>query len=94
MTEVFTEIPDYGGYIYFEAYEHAGDHDMCIRCSALVNVLVVRCDRMNYNVDVYEPGHVRIEIQDADRQTLDTARSILDTFREYAEEFPEHVKVH
>lgn len=94
MTKVLIRVEEDDSRLYFECVEHSGDRDMCMRVSALCNVLVLRCRKRGYDVDVYEPGRVRIEISRADPATCAVVRALSDVFCALEEEYPDKVKVY
>lgn len=94
MTKLIMDIAEDDSSLYFECIMHAGDHDVCRSISTACNILILRCDKKEYDVDVYEPGHVRINIEQADPSTCAVARALLDLFLYLEEENPDYVKVY
>ena len=94
MTNVIMDIAEDDSTLYFDCETHAGDKEVCLIMSTACNVLVLRCDKRGYDVDVCESGHVRIDIERADPETCAVARALLDLFLYLEEVYPENVKVY
>ncbi len=94
MTKLIMDVRDDDSALYFECIMHVGDHDICTMVSTLCNVLVLRCDQRDYDVDIYNEGHVRINIERADAGTCAVARALLDSFMYLEEMYPDYVKVY
>lgn len=88
------DIKDDDSALYFECVNHAGDHDVCTMVSTLCNTLVLRCDKRGYDVEKYDAGHVRINIERADTGTCIVARALLDQFLYMEQFYPDYVKVY
>ena len=72
---------------HFECVNHSGDHDTCTICSTLCNVLVCAIQLIGVMPEVYESGHVIINVTDEQIKNVRTGMtltflSVMDAFRE------------
>ena len=93
MTKVMMHI-NKAGDIMYDCQTHAGDHDACIIMSTLSNVLVEATFMAGKEPTTYNPGHVRIDIFDADYPTLEVFRAVMGVIKQAAEQHPEFIKIY
>lgn len=80
--------------IYFDCENHAEDHDVCTIISTLCNVLVAEMIRIGLSPQIYQEGHVRIEIPEAGYLTAYLFQTVKTVFEEVAEQEPKHVRIY
>lgn len=93
MTKVILNI-DKSGNIMFDCLNHADDHDACTIVSTLCNVLVEACFQAGSEPTVYNPGHVRIDLFDADFNTLEIFRIVHKVMQQAAEQHPDFIRIY
>lgn len=94
MTKIIISPGDDGGSFFFDCENHSGDHDVCTIASTLCNVVAQRCMDQGYEIDIYEPGHVRISGDKCDEGTNVVLRTVLKVFEELQYQNPDFVKVY
>ena len=80
MTKVMMHI-NKSGDIMFDCVNHADDHDVCTF-------------RAGFEPTEYNPGHVRIDIFDADYPTLEVFRAVMGVIKQAANQQPEFIKIY
>ena len=93
MTKVMMNI-NKSGDIMFDCQNHADDHDVCTIMSTLCNVLVEATFNAGKEPTTYNPGHVRIDIYDADYSTLETFRAVMGVIKQAAAQHSEFIKIY
>ena len=93
MTKVIMHIDNYGE-IFFDCLNHNSDYDICTIISTLCNVLVVETIRAHWQPKVYEPGHVTIEMSNADEKVAEVFRAVLRVFEDVQEQHPNQIKIY
>lgn len=93
MTKVMMNI-NKSGDIMFDCQNHADDHDVCTIMSTLSNVLVEATFMAGKEPTTYNPGHVRIDIYDADFSTLEIFRAVMGVIKQAAKQHPEFIKIY
>lgn len=93
MTKVMLNADEFGG-IFYDCMNHAGDHDACTVMSTLSNVLVEACFRAGCEPTTYNPGHVRIDMEQADYPTIEVFRTVGAVIEKFAKQYPNYVKVY
>ena len=93
MTKVIMNI-DKQGNIMFDCINHAEDHDACTIMSTLSNVLVEASCRAGVEPTIYNKGHVRIDLYEANYPTIEVFRIVDAVIRQAAEQHPDHIKVY
>lgn len=93
MTKAILTI-DESSNIMFDCSNHAGDHDACTIMATLCNVLVCSAFRNGKEPTVYNPGHVRIDIMNADEKTIETFRCVYEAMEQAAKQQPEFIKTY
>lgn len=90
MTKEIMKID--GDSIYFDCREHAGDREICAMCSATCNMIICACDRHGIAPQSDEDGHIRYDIEHADKELIHTFEDAQRCFDAIAAEFPEYLK--
>lgn len=93
MTKVMMHI-NKSGDIMYDCQNHADDHDVCTIMSTLCNVLVEATFMANNEPTIYNSGHVRIDITDADYPTLEVFRAVMGVIKQAAEQHPDFIKIY
>ena len=93
MTMVMMHL-NKAGDIMFDCDNHADDHDACTIMSTLCNVLVEATFMAGKEPTTYNPGHVRIDIFDADYPTLEVFRAVMGVIKQAAKQHPEFIKIY
>lgn len=93
MTKAIMNIDDLGN-IFFDCINHADDHDACTIVSTLCNVLVEACFREDKEPTIYNKGHVRIDISNADEKTIAVFRTVEKVMLQAADQHPEHIQIY
>lgn len=93
MTKVMLNI-NKAGDIMFDCENHAGDHDACTIMATLCNVLVEATFMAGREPTIYNKGHVRIDIYDADLPTLEVFRAVSGVIKQAAAQQPEFIKIY
>lgn len=93
MTKVIMHI-NKSGDIMFDCQNHAEDHDACTIMSTLCNVLVEATFMASNEPTIYNPGHVRIDITNADYPTLEVFRTVMNVIKQAAAQHPDFIKIY
>lgn len=93
MTKVMLNADDLGG-VFYDCMNHADDHDVCTVISTLSIVLVEACFRAGSEPTEYNPGHVRIDMEQADPATVEIFRTVGSVIDKFAKQYPDYVKVY
>ena len=93
MTKVIMSI-NKSGDIMYDCMNHADDHDACTIMSTLSNVLVEATIMAGKEPTIYNKGHVRIDIPDANYPTLETFRAVMGVIKQAAAQQPEFIKIY
>ena len=93
MTKVMLNADDLGG-VFYDCMNHSGDHDVCTVMSTLSNVLVEACFRAGCEPTEYNPGHVRIDMEQADPMTVELFRTVGSVIEKFAKQYPDYVKIY
>lgn len=93
MTKVIMTI-NKSGDIMYDCMNHADNNDACIIMSTLTNVLVQATLMAGKEPTIYNKGHVRIDIFDADYPTLEVFRCVDKVIKQAAKQHPDYIKVY
>lgn len=93
MTKVMINADELGG-VFYDCMNHAGDHDVCTVMSTLSNVLVEACFNADCEPTIYNPGHVRIDMEQADPATVEIFKVVGKVINKFAKQYPDYVKVY
>ena len=93
MTKAILTI-DESSNMMFDCINHADDHDACTIMSTLCNVLVQRTFDIDREPTVYNKGHVRIDISNADQETMNMFRTVYKVMEQAAESQPEYIRTY
>lgn len=93
MTKAILTI-DESSNMMFDCINHAEDHDACTIMSTLCNVLVQRTFDIDREPTVYNKGHVRIDIPNADQETMNMFRTVYKVMEQAAEIQPEYIRTY
>lgn len=93
MTKAILTI-DESSNLMFDCIHHADDHDSCTIMSTLCNVLVQRVLDMGDEPTVYNKGHVRIDISNADQETMTVFRTVYKQMEQAAKQAPDFIRIY
>ena len=93
MTKAILTI-DESSNLMFDCENHAGDHDACTIMATLCNVLVTRTLKLKREPTTYTPGHVRLDIPNADLETITIFQTVYETMEQAAKLQPEFIKIY
>lgn len=93
MTKVLLDIKD-NGEVFFDCYNHAGDHDVCTVTSTLSGVLVIEAQKCGIEPSHYEEGHVNIYLPISEDKNREVFKTVREVFLQLEEQNPEHIKVY
>lgn len=93
MTKAILTI-DESSNLMFDCIQHADDHDACTIMSALCNVLVVRCFDVDREPTVYNKGHVRIDIANADKETITVFQTVYKAMQQAGKLSPGFIRIY
>ena len=93
MTKVMMHI-NKAGDIMFDCQNHADDHDACTVISTLCNVMVQRTIDLDREPTIYNKGHVRIDIPNADQVTQAVFQTVYTVMEQAARQQPEYIRTY
>lgn len=93
MTKAIMNIDDLGS-IFFDCINHAGDHDACTIVSTLCNVLVEACFNEDKEPTIYNKGHVRIDMENASKETIAIFRTVEKVLNHASEQMPDNIQIY
>lgn len=93
MTKAIMTISPIDG-IFFDCESHADNHDACTIMSTLCNVLVDATLATGDNPAIYEPGHVRIDMDYASEKTCHVFQTVWNVMKQAAEQQPDYIKLY
>jgi len=82
------------GDVMFDCINHAGDHDACTIMATLSNVLVESAYRAGKEPTVYDKGHVRVDLYNAEYPTVEVFRTVEAVMRNAAKQMPDNIKIY
>lgn len=94
MTKVIMDADHLSRTIMFDCQNHADDHDACTIMSALVNVLVEAAMRAKTSPTAYGKGHVRLDIEGADDNTLYVFDTVFEVMKQAADQHSDYIKIY
>lgn len=94
MTKAIMDADPLARTIMFDCQNHAGDEDACTIMATLCNVLVEASFRAGQSPTTYKPGHVRIDIAEADDKTLHVFNTVWSVMKQAADQQPSHIKLY
>lgn len=94
MTKIMMDINPLLRTIMFDCRNHADDHDACTIISTLTNVLVEASRRAKCSPTAYGKGHVRLDIEGADDNTIYLFETVLEVMRQAADQQSDYIKIY
>jgi uncharacterized protein YsxB (DUF464 family) len=94
MTKAIADIDPLARSIMVDCQNHAEDINVCTIISTLCNVMVEAAFKLDKEPTIYNPGHVRIDIEDADDKTLYLFETVWGVMRQAAEQHPDDIKLY
>lgn len=94
MTKAIMDADPLQRTIMFDCTNHAEDHDACTIMSTLCNVLVEATFETGTEPTIYEKGRVRIDIYDADDETLHLFDVVWNVMKQAEEQQSEFIKLY
>ena len=93
MTKAILTI-DESSNLMFDCINHADDHDSCTIVSTLCNVLTQRVLDLGDEPTVYNKGHVRIDIPQADQATITVFQTVYKCMEQAAKQAPDFIRIY
>lgn len=94
MTKAIMDADPLARTIMFDCQNHADDHDACTIMATLCNVLVEACFRSGQSPTTYKPGHVRIDISNADDKTIYLYQTVFEIMKQAERQMPEFIRIY
>ena len=94
MTKAIMDADPLARIIMFDCQNHAGDHDACTIMATLCNVLVEASFQAGTSPTTYKPGHVRIDIHNADDKTLHVFNTVWSVMKQAADQQSDYIKLY
>lgn len=93
MTKAILTI-DESDNMMFDCINHADDHDACTIMSTLCNVMVQRTIDLDREPTIYNKGHVRIDIPNADQVTKAVFQTVYKVMEQAARQQSDFIRTY
>lgn len=94
MTKIIMDADHLSRTIMFDCQNHADNYDACTIISTLTNVLVEASMRAKCSPTAYGKGHVRLDIDNADDNTLYVFDTVYEVMKQAADQHPDYIKIY
>lgn len=94
MTKIMMDINPLLRTIMYDCRNHAEDHDACTIVSTLSNVLVEASMKAKCSPTAYGKGHVRLDIEGADDNTIYLFETVLEVMKQTEDQMSDYIKIY
>lgn len=94
MTKAIMDADPLQRTIMFDCTNHADDHDACTIMSTLCNVLVEATFMIGGEPTIYDKGHVRIDISNADDATLHLFGAVWNVMGQASNQMQDYIRLY